>query len=212
MDPRHEIMENLDKYLIGLDDTFSFTCQMCGKCCINREDILLTPRDLYNTAKYLEMNISEFYDKYCEGYIGHSSNIPIIRLKPVGMNKRCALLIGKQCMVYDSNPVVRALYPIDRINIVNPDGTYNKEISYILSDTSNKKKHKYTVRQWLEKFRVSIDDDFFFDWNELILFLSKEIVFARDEKKATPKALNMIWNVIFTTIYLNYSIEKDFES
>ena len=41
-----EIADNLDKMKIGLDDTFKFNCTMCGKCCKNREDILLTPRDL----------------------------------------------------------------------------------------------------------------------------------------------------------------------
>ena len=38
---------------LGLDDTFKFHCTMCGRCCINREDILLPPRDLYAMAKEL---------------------------------------------------------------------------------------------------------------------------------------------------------------
>ena len=38
-DPRLvEIVENRDQYKIGLDDTFTFGCKMCGKCCTNRED------------------------------------------------------------------------------------------------------------------------------------------------------------------------------
>lgn len=43
-----EIVENFDQIKIGLDDPFEFHCTMCGKCCINRENILLTPRDIYN--------------------------------------------------------------------------------------------------------------------------------------------------------------------
>ena len=35
------IAENLDSLKIGLDETFKFNCTMCGKCCIDREDILL---------------------------------------------------------------------------------------------------------------------------------------------------------------------------
>ena len=45
-----EIANNLDKLNIGPGDTFSFGCTMCGKCCINREDILLNPKDVYNIA------------------------------------------------------------------------------------------------------------------------------------------------------------------
>jgi len=31
-DQRHELIENLDKYRIGIDDLFTFKCRSCGKC------------------------------------------------------------------------------------------------------------------------------------------------------------------------------------
>lgn len=43
-----EIVDNFDSLKIGADEPFRFHCTMCGKCCINREDILLTPRDIKN--------------------------------------------------------------------------------------------------------------------------------------------------------------------
>ena len=56
MDPRLKtIAENLDSWKLGLDDSFQFHCTTCGKCCIDREDILLTPRDLYNASKALNL-------------------------------------------------------------------------------------------------------------------------------------------------------------
>ena len=69
---------------LGLDDTFKFHCTMCGRCCINREDILLPPRDLYAMAKELNFTSKEFFDKYCEVFIGSDTRIPVVRLKPVG--------------------------------------------------------------------------------------------------------------------------------
>ena len=42
-----DFVNNLDRMKIAIDEPFSFNCIMCGKCCINREDILLTPRDIY---------------------------------------------------------------------------------------------------------------------------------------------------------------------
>ena len=42
-----EIVDNFDSLKIGVDEPFRFHCTMCGKCCINREDILLTPRDMH---------------------------------------------------------------------------------------------------------------------------------------------------------------------
>ena len=81
------IAENLDSLKIGLDETFKFNCTMCGKCCIDREDILLKPKDLFIAFKELSMKPHDFIQKYCECYVGDSSRLPIVRLKPVGQNK-----------------------------------------------------------------------------------------------------------------------------
>ena len=77
-----EILENFDDIKIGTDDPFKFHCTKCGKCCINREDILLTPRDLYNVAAQLKMTPEEVVNQYCDFYIGSDSRLPIVRLKP----------------------------------------------------------------------------------------------------------------------------------
>ena len=58
MDERlKNIAENYERMIIGLDDTFRFHCTRCGKCCINREDILLNALDVYNLAKELKVCI-----------------------------------------------------------------------------------------------------------------------------------------------------------
>ena len=54
MDQRlQHIVEHYDEMCIGTDEHFRFHCKQCGKCCINREDILLNPKDLYNISKEL---------------------------------------------------------------------------------------------------------------------------------------------------------------
>ena len=109
-----EIVENFDQIKIGLDDPFKFHCTMCGKCCINREDILLTPRDIYNMSKELGMRPGDFFHAYCEYYIGSNSRMPIVRLKPRGSVQRCPLLKDRKCSVYKAKPVVYAMFPIGR--------------------------------------------------------------------------------------------------
>ena len=51
-----ELKEQLGYEEIGLDDTFTFHCTQCGKCCIHREDILLSPKDLFNIAKKFQLH------------------------------------------------------------------------------------------------------------------------------------------------------------
>ena len=63
MDTRlKNIVDNLETMKIGVDEPFPFHCTMCGKCCINREDILLTPRDIYNMAKELGITTKELFE------------------------------------------------------------------------------------------------------------------------------------------------------
>jgi hypothetical protein len=79
-------MRNVEKLLslpkLGKDDTFTFGCNRCGKCCRNREDILLTPLDLFKIARYLNKSIQEVMQEYCESYEGSGSKIPVVRIKP----------------------------------------------------------------------------------------------------------------------------------
>lgn len=115
MDKRlKEIVDNFDSMKIGVDEPFRFHCTMCGKCCINREDILLTPRDIYCMAKELQISPEELFKRYCETYIGHDSCIPIVRLKPRGSIKRCPLLKDRKCSVHKAKPGVCAMFPIGR--------------------------------------------------------------------------------------------------
>ena len=109
-----EIVDNFDSLKIGLDEPFRFHCTMCGKCCINREDILLTPRDMYSMAKELQISPEELFKRYCETYIGHDSCIPIVRLKPRGSIKRCPLLKDRKCSVHKAKPGACAMFPIGR--------------------------------------------------------------------------------------------------
>ena len=48
-----EMFQNIESFTVGLDDTFSFHCTQCGKCCIHRTDIILSPRDIFKMAKAL---------------------------------------------------------------------------------------------------------------------------------------------------------------
>ena len=108
------IVEHYDEMCIGTDEHFRFHCKQCGKCCINREDILLNPKDLYNISKELGLAPRDTIAHYCEVYLGQNSRIPIVRLKPRGSIKRCPLLRDRKCSVHNAKPTVCALFPLGR--------------------------------------------------------------------------------------------------
>lgn len=211
-DPRIiDIVENYDRYKIGLDETFKFGCKMCGKCCINREDIILNPKDLYNIAKELGKTIIEVVNEYCVCYIGPTSRFPIIKLKSVGIDKRCPLLVDHKCSVHKSKPTVCALFPIGRSFVANKGEVLDQsKMDYIfIHPECGNENETHTVREWLTAFGVPIEDKFHFEWTNITTNVSAAL---RDiEKRKDEETLETLHRIIFMGVYSNYDTSIEFE-
>lgn len=210
---KQELAENLDQYQIGLEDKFQFKCRGCGKCCKNREDIILTTRDLHNIARKLGLTIEAVIEKYCDTYIGGTSRIPIVRLQPAGATRNCPLLSDKRCLVHDAKPAVCALYPLGRAVMRKKDSaaglSEDTGVVYFMQPIEcGSRNRSYTIKSWLEKFGIPLDDEFYVLWTETVMFLSE---FFRDleEKKVPDYALEMLWTLTFGALYAAYDTGVD---
>ena len=206
-----EIAENLDEMRLGPDDTFRFKCYGCGKCCRDREDILLNPRDLFRLAKHLKLEPNQLIDRYCETYVGPQSLAPLVRLLPRGKNKICPLLKDNRCSVHASKPIVCALYPLGRIYAApkdKPDA--QPELGFILQQTTCGGHKTNTVRDYLESFGIPLEDEFYLEWNTLLMYLSG---YSREalSKGFTMHMMDAVWETIHNVLYLHYDMEADFQ-
>lgn len=198
--------------IIGIDDTFCFNCTQCGKCCIHRDDILLSPKDLFHIGKKLQLSPAQVVAQYCEHYIGSNSRFPIVRLKPRGAIQRCPMLKDRKCIIHDAKPTVCAMFPIGRCimqDAKQPDLKTTPEIQYVYVNPEcgdNSKTH--TVREWLASFGISSNDDFFIKWTTAQLNISS--ILREAEKKLPPHGMLLIWTTLFTQLYLQYDTSKDF--
>ena len=216
MDKRlQEIMDNLEKMKIGVDDSFKFQCKQCGSCCINREDILLEPRDIYNISKELGLTPDEMCKQYCESYIGPDSRVPIVRLKPRGSIKRCPLLKDRKCGVHRSKPLVCALFPIGRCLMVDQESGGQKkfkveDISFIFNgaECGANTEESHTVREWLTEFGIPVEDAFFVLWQNVVMEIGE--VFRKMEKRVKPETMQMVWSAAIVGLYLHYDTGKEF--
>lgn len=216
MDQRlKNIIDNMDAMKIGLDEQFRFGCTMCGKCCINREDILLSPKDVYRMSKELGLTPDGLFSRYCEAYVGQDSRIPIVRLKPRGPARRCPLLRNRKCLVHRAKPVVCAMFPIGRCLVAdNPEEgirDFSKtRLEYIfVNPICGDRSETHTVREYLELFGIPAEDDvYFMKWNQTILKMGS--IFREVEKAVSMKAMNTVWTAAFAAVYMNYDTNKDF--
>lgn len=215
MDKRlQEIMDNFESMKIGVDDSFKFHCKQCGRCCLNREDILLTPRDIYNISKELKLKPDEMCTQYCETYIGPDSRVPIVRLKPRGSIRRCPLLKDRRCSVHKVKPTVCAMYPIGRSLMVDQDSAVQKKfrvedtIFIFTGGECGDNTESHTVREWLTGFGISVCDEFFIKWQNTIMEIGE--TFRKMEKTIGENIMQMVWTSALIGLYFHYDIGKEF--
>lgn len=217
MDPRLKfISENFESMKIGIDEPFKFNCTQCGKCCINRQDILITPRDLFRMSKELGISQLEFVKRYCDTYLGPNSHIPLVRIVPQDSSGRCPMLNSNQCAVHSVKPTVCAMFPIGRaISYTAQEKDSAKydvsPVQYIFTAPEcGDGKATHTVREWLSKFNIPLDDQFFLKWHEMARQVG--IMVQTALKKYETDEMNTIINIIFFNLYLDYDLNKDFDA
>ena len=210
----NELFRDLESMTIGLDDTFKFHCDQCGKCCTHREDIILSPMDIYKMAKELKMTPVEFYHEYCVFNIGEHTRMPIVRLASEGKDTHCVLLKNHRCSVHKVKPAVCAMFPLGRYMSFEKDD-YNAEsidtskVKYLLQPPEcGDESETHTVREWLSGFDIKLEDEAFVQWQKAISRFSNK--FKELEKKQDMLTMMEIWFVVRVSLYLQYDTSKEF--
>ena len=209
-----EFAANIENMTIGLDDTFQFHCTQCGLCCVNREDILLSPMDIFKMSKELGMTHTQFFAKYCEAYIGDTSRMPVVRLQPVGDEMRCPLLKNHKCSVHKVKPSVCALFPLGRYISLSKEeysaeGVANSEVKYLLQPIEcGDNSQTHTVREWLSDFDIKTEDEAFIRWHQTIAKLGNKI--SELEKKWDMMTMMEVWFMVRVFLYERYDTDQPF--
>ena len=218
---------------IGIDDTFGFKCQQCGACCMNRNDIILNPFDIYKGAKYLGITPDKFLIDNCSTDLGCSSKIPIVLLASKE-NGFCPLLKfdikdgGKfKCTIHPAKPGACSNHPIGTMYATNlSDGT--KEAKYLkVSQCQNSiSDEQQLVRDWVKPYLDHKDEielahqiqhlvTNHFDpkayW--FLLSFARILVKTTNDKNLEDKVKEAMYTYLSISIglgYTNYDIDKPF--
>jgi len=100
-----------------LEDSIDFKCSRCGQCCMDREDIILTPFDIYNIAKAKNITTEEVLKNYTKVHIGKNSNVPVVILSH-NEKHMCHFLTFDifsglfGCEINNNKPGACALHPV----------------------------------------------------------------------------------------------------
>lgn len=221
---------------IDIDDTFGFKCQQCGKCCMNREDIILNPFDVYNGARYLGITPEEFLLKYTHCDLGARSRIPMVLLR-TDEKGFCPLLKfdvkdgGKfKCTIHAAKPGACANHPIGVAYSVNKT-TGESSTTYIKVQQcpNSVSDEQQSVRDWVKAYTDHQDEinaahkiqqyvtDYFdpreFDTALKLmakLALKADITPAKEFAASVQHVMNQFMVATIKAGYANYDINRPF--
>lgn len=186
---------------LGKQDIFWFKCDGCGECCKHREDILLTPYDIFRICKFLKIYFDEFIGAYCEVYIGSSSNLPVVRLRASPV---CVFLMHGKCLIHEVKPTVCALYPLGRLACLNSESC---EIQYFIQDVQCGTRGQENVEEdWLKNLGDNHEECVHI-WHSM---LNELVPLSQRTATADEEAIERIAFVVFRMLYSEYDHSGEF--
>ncbi|GAB6093938.1 YkgJ family cysteine cluster protein [Desulfatiferula olefinivorans] len=104
--------------LIGIDDTFTFSCGPSLSCfneCCRDLNQFLYPYDIVRLKNRLGMRSDVFLDTYTIIYGGDSTGLPVVSFRTRASDgHRCPFVSDAGCTVYDDRPAACRLFPLAR--------------------------------------------------------------------------------------------------
>ena len=150
---------------VNLDDEVEFNCNRCGGCCTCRDDILLSPYDVYNLAVALNTTGQDIVNSYLNVYIGQHSHLPVMTIADTPQHK-CPFLefdvteMLYKCKVDSRKPGPCRTHPFGIVRRMCADTMEPGDVHFIATDfCNNHGTTKTTVREYLgEDYINSLDD------------------------------------------------------
>lgn len=184
------------------DSTFNFKCDTCGKCCCNRNDIILSPYDIFRIAKYLKIETIDVVTKYCDVYIGRNSKIPICSVNFLGKRRECVFKKGRYCSIQEVKPTVCALYPLGRAYNIE-----EKRFVYFRENTAcGQSNNPILTKDWLENFKLKDSERYTILQSELVLKIHKYL----ENKEIPEEDFDRLEEMVYNLLYNGYDTDKDF--
>ena len=202
-----ETEEGLNQFmssLLTLEDTFQFGCNGCGRCCLHRDDIILSPEDIHRICGYLNRTPAEFIDQYTVNHVGAYSHLPVLVLKSLPPDGRCPFLRTKKCAIHPVKPAACVAFPLARVTALtdkSPRFSLQKEVS------CGYKNHTVRVKDWIGHLATEESQQAAVIWTSFLGCYSRAV---REKKwnSLTPAQRNMLLAVLFTLLYRGMDPKK----
>jgi len=161
-----------------LDSEIKFRCHPGVSCftdCCGGIKIILTPYDILQIRKRLDMSAAEFLHTYTEPTYLEKTDFPGVAIKLTD-EQRCPFIKSKKegCMIYSDRPTACRYYPVGMANF--HEGAQENQAAeafyFVVKEPHCKgfeEDKTWTVREWREDQGVDLRDKMNKGWMEIVM-------------------------------------------
>ena len=161
-----------------LDSEIKFRCHPGVSCftdCCGGIKIVLTPYDILQIRKRLNMSAAEFLHTYTEPTYLEKTDFPGVVMKLTD-EQRCPFIKSKKegCMIYSDRPSACRYYPVGMANFHEgaQEGQDSEEFYFVVKEPHCRgfeEDKTWTIREWREDQGVDLRDKMNKGWMEIVM-------------------------------------------
>ncbi len=148
---------------IEAQDTFRFACHRevpCFNHCCRDLNQALTPYDVLQLTRFLNISSKDFLATYAMAYTGSSTGLPVVSLRfGSDTEKHCPFVSAQGCRVYPARPSSCRIYPLARALRRNRSNGRISEHYAVIREAHCRgfeEPGSQTVRQWIAHQQLEI--------------------------------------------------------
>jgi len=169
---------------LSLDSKLKFRCHpgvRCFTACCGGIKIVLTPYDILQLTKRLEIPAYEFLHKYTQPTYLEKTDMPGVMLKLREEDNKCPFVTPDGCTVYTDRPSACRYYPVGMADFHeggsrDADGTeqtsQEEKFFFIVREDHCKgfeEDKEWTIREWRADQGVDVRDEMNKEWLRLVM-------------------------------------------
>jgi Fe-S-cluster containining protein len=197
-------MAGIEPVRLGLNSRFKFECHKGVECftkCCRGINIILTPYDIIQLRKRLELTSDEFLAIYTVPRLLEKTDLPVVSLKLLDDDlKSCPFVTEEGCIIYEDRPTTCRYYPLGVASLSHKEGADDDGFYFFVNEPhclGFEEDKEWTVREWRVDQGVDIHDEISAGWTDLIV-----------RKRSFPKNVKLTEKSKQLFFMINYDIDK----
>ncbi|MCP4023730.1 MAG: YkgJ family cysteine cluster protein [Desulfobacteraceae bacterium] len=191
---------------LSYNSRFKFNCHKGIKCftdCCRGIDIMLTPYDILNLRKRLELTSEEFLAIYTDPQLLEKADLPVVTLKLLDDERKSCPFVkdDEGCIIYKDRPTTCRYYPLG-VGSLSYSGEQGEKDEFFFTVKEShcfgfEEDKEWTVAEWRQDQGVDLRDEINEGWMDLIV-----------RKKSLPSSMKLTDESKKMFFLICYNIDK----